>query len=391
MAAPQCILVVDDIERNRLWLADLLELRGYRVEQAASGREAIVMARRLMPDLILLDVVMPELDGFEVCRTLRSDAALAAVPIVMITALFDESDRQAAREQRVRGLEAGADDFLGKFPIEAELFARVRSLLRVKRLHDKLEGLEREQRESAAVLAERIEQQFRAADALRRLQRFFSPALAQRLLDDSGLADEVLASHRREITVLFADLRGFTAFAESVDPTTLMTVLGEFHASMGQAIHAHEGTLERFTGDGLMVFFNDPQSQPDHSERAVSLAREMLRCGDLLSQAWASRGLQLGLGLGASRGVATMGAVGFESRWDYAAIGPVTNRAARLCAKARAGELLVCSEVWKQLPAAQRNTDVRHEALAIEGMAGSMAVYRLTAATCALTSPSAAP
>jgi class 3 adenylate cyclase len=372
--------VVDDVERNRMWLADLLGLRGYRVEQAASGREAIEAARRLRPDLILLDVVMPDLDGFEVCRTLRADEALAAVPIVMITALFDENDRQTAREQRLRGLEAGADDFLGKLPLEAELFARVRSLLRVKRLHDRLARLEQEQRESAAVLAARIEQQVRAGDALRRLRRFFAPGLAQRLLDEGERADEMLASHRREITVLFADLRGFTAFAEAVDPSTLMAVLGEFHAAMGEAIHAHEGTLERFTGDGLMVFFNDPQSQPDHTQRAVRLAQEMLRCGELLSQAWAARGLRLGLGLGASRGVATIGAVGFESRQDYAAIGPVTNRAARLCAEAGDGELLVCAEVWKQLPAEQRVAEVVPEWLAIEGLAAPMPVYRLKAA-----------
>lgn len=365
------LLVVDDTPADRRQLTDrLLALQqDYEVEQAASGVEALEAARRSVPDLILLDVMMPDLNGFEVCRLLRADPAFAAVPIVLVTSLDASADR-------VRGLEAGADDFVSKPYKTEELRARIRSLLRVKSLYDQVAAQREELARWSATLSARVEAQVAQIERLARLKRFFSPALAERLVQDGDA--NPMRSHRQEISVLFADLRGFTAFAEAVEPEVLMRVLGEFHASMGEAIHRYEGTLERFTGDGLMVFFNDPEPQPDHAERALALALDMQARGAALSQRWRERGSVLDLGLGLSCGPATLGAIGFDDRQDYAAIGSVTNRAARLCARARAGELLVCDGLWQRLPAGARPPDARGpERLMLGGLADAVAVYRV--------------
>lgn len=367
------LLVVDDTPADRRQLVDrLLALQqGYEVDQAASGVEALEAARRALPDLILLDVMMPDLNGFEVCRLLRSDPAFAAVPIVLVTSLDASADR-------VRGLEAGADDFVSKPYKTEELRARIRSLLRVKLLYDQVAMQREELARWSATLSERVDEQVRQIERLARLKRFFSPGLAERLVQEGDA--NPMRSHRQEISVLFADLRGFTAFAEAVEPEVLMGVLGEFHASMGEAIHRHEGTLERFTGDGLMVFFNDPETQPDHAERAVALALEMQERGAALCRQWRERGSALALGLGASCGAATLGAIGFAGRQDYAAIGSVTNRAARLCAQARAGELLVCDGLWQRLPTSARPAGARGpERLVLAGVAEAVPVYRLGA------------
>lgn len=365
------ILVVDDTPADRRQLIDRLHAlrQGYELEQAASGMAAIDTARRWHPDLILLDVMMPDLNGFEVCRLLRAEPAFAAVPIVLVTSLDASADR-------VRGLEAGADDFVSKPYKTEELRARIRSLLRVKSLYDEVTAQREQLAEWSQTLSRRVDEQLRQLERLARLKRFFSPALAERLVQDGDA--NPMRSHRQEISVLFADLRGFTAFAEAVVPEVLMGVLGEFHASMGEAIHRHAGTLERFTGDGLMVFFNDPEPQPDHAERAVALALEMQARGVALSQRWRERGSVLGLGLGLSCGPATLGAIGFDDRQDYAAIGSVTNRAARLCAQARAGELLVCDGLWQRLPATARPAVARGpERLMLEGLAEAVAAYRV--------------
>jgi class 3 adenylate cyclase len=157
----------------------------------------------------------------------------------------------------------------------------------------------------------------------------------------AGDAEDPLKSHRREVTVVFLDLRGFTAFAETAEPEEVMGVLREYHAEMGGLILAHEGTLERFTGDGMMVFFNDPVPVPNPAERAVRMAlamRERLR--DLKAR-WRKRGVDLDLGVGIAQGYATIGAIGFEGRLDYGAIGTVTNLASRLCGEAKPGQILV--------------------------------------------------
>jgi class 3 adenylate cyclase/CheY-like chemotaxis protein len=334
------ILVVDDTPANVKLLEDLLGFHGYDVEAATSGEEALAAIRDRMPDLVLLDVLMPGLSGYDVCRAIRSDASLAMLPVVMVTAL-------EAREERVKGIEAGADDFLSKPVNPPELLARVRSLLRIRRLY---ETVQRQAEQLAAwnrTLEARVTEQVGHVEKLLRLKRFFSPQLAELIL--AGGADDPLESHRRDITVVFLDLRGFTAFSETSEPEEVMAALSEFHHAMGRRILEFQGTLERFTGDGLMVFFNDPLPIHQPARRAVEMAFAMQEDVLKLSAQWKKKGYALGLGIGISQGYATVGAIGFEGRIDYGAIGTVTNLANRLCDLAEPGHILVSQRVFAEV------------------------------------------
>jgi adenylate cyclase len=226
---------------------------------------------------------------------------------------------------------------------QAALVARVKSMLRIKQLHDTLHGLAEERAEWNRTLERRVEEQVGQLERLGKLKRFFSPQLAELIV--SGGADDPLKTHRREVTVVFLDLRGFTAFAETAEPEEVMSVLREYHAEMGKLILEHEGTLERFTGDGMMIFFNDPVPVLNPSERALRMAVAMRERVSQLSIEWHKRGYDLALGVGITQGYATIGAIGFEGRWDYGAIGTVTNLAARLCGEAKGGQVLVTSRV----------------------------------------------
>ena len=335
------ILVVDDVEKNVRLLADVLAAKGYRTTRALSGAAALEAIGAEPPDLVLLDVMMPGLDGYAVCRAIRADARTAVLPVVLVTALDPT-------QERVKGLEAGADDFLTKPVNQAELLARVRSLLRIKAYHDEIQRQKAELADWNRTLERRVADGVAQLERVGRLKRFFSPQLAQAIV--GGDADDPLRSHRREITVVFLDLRGFTAFTETADPEEVMGVLREYHAAMGRLITEHEGTLERFTGDGIMVFFNDPVPMPDATLRAVRMALRMQREVTRLADGWQRRGYELRLGIGIATGFATIGAIGFEGRIDYGAIGTVTNLAARLCSEAAGGEVLVSQRVMAALP-----------------------------------------
>jgi class 3 adenylate cyclase len=336
MSGPAKVLVVDDTPQNVKLLADLLSVKGYAVVTAASGPEALDKVEAERPDLVLLDVMMPGMSGYEVCRRIRENPATGILPVVMVTALDPG-------QERLKGLEAGADDFLSKPVNQAELLARVRSLVRVKQLYDTVQAQAAELAELNRTLEGRVREQVGQLERLGRLKRFFSPQLAELIV--AGDAEDPLRSHRREITVVFLDLRGFTAFAETAEPEEIMGVLREYHAEMGRLILAHEGTLERFTGDGMMIFFNDPVPVPNPAERAIRMALAMRdRVGELRVN-WTRLGYELDFGVGIAQGYATIGAIGFEGRWDYGAIGTVTNLAARLCGEARPGQILVSRRV----------------------------------------------
>jgi adenylate cyclase len=330
------ILIADDTPANVHILQARLSAHGYEVVTATDGEEALAATRSALPDLILLDVMMPKMDGLEVCRQIRADRRLPFIPIIMVTAKADTKDI-------VAGLEAGGDEYLTKPVDQAALVARVKSMLRIKDLHDTIEALAAERAEWNKTLEVRVEEQVGQLERLGRLKRFFSPQLAELIV--KGGADDPLQTHRREVTVVFLDLRGFTAFAETAEPEEVMAVLREYHAEMGRLILAHEGTLERFTGDGMMVFFNDPVPVPNPAERAVRMAVAMRDRVTALAAGWRKRGWDLALGVGVTQGYATIGAIGFEGRWDYGAIGTVTNLAARLCGEAKGGQILVSSRV----------------------------------------------
>jgi len=341
---PPRILIADDNPMNVDILQTRLAVHGYEILTAADGEVALAVARETQPDLILLDIMMPKMDGIQVCRHLKEDASLPFMPIIMVTAKTESKDI-------VAGLEAGADEYLTKPLDQASLVARVKSMLRIKALHDtvqeqatRLEAQSAELAEWNKTLEQRVQDQVTELERMGRLKRFFSPQLAELIV--SGGADDPLKSHRREITVVFLDLRGFTAFAETNEPEEVMGVLREYHALMGKLILDHEGTLERFTGDGMMIFFNDPVPIDNPAERAIRMAVAMQERVAELMVKWSKRGYDLGFGIGVAAGYATIGAIGFEGRWDYGAIGTVTNLSARLCGEAKPGQILISQRVF---------------------------------------------
>jgi len=343
MRDPARILVVDDVPDN----VDILQMRlasqGYEVVTASDGLEALEKTRELLPDLVLLDIMMPKMDGIEAVKRLKADPSLPFIPVILVTAKSDSKDV-------ITGLESGGDDYLVK-PVEhAALSARVRAMLRIKALHDTVQVQAQHLEEQAAELAawnktleERVSAQVGEIERVSRLKWFLAPQIAETIVSSGGEA--ILESHRRDIVALFCDMRGFTAFSETAEPEDVMAVLHEYHSALGPLIHRYEGTLERFTGDGMIVIFNDPVPCPDPALRAVRLALEMHDMVDSLARLWADRGHEIGFGVGIAQGYATLGRIGFEGRFDYTAMGTVTNLAARLCAEAKPGQILVTRRV----------------------------------------------
>jgi adenylate cyclase len=363
------ILVVDDTPANLKMLADVLAFKGYAVETASGGREALEKVRAARPDLVLLDVMMPDLNGYEVCRAIRADPDTGMLPVIMITALDPGTER-------VRGIEAGADEFLSRPINQPELLARVRSLIRIKSYYDTMQRQAEELRGWNETLEERVREQVAQLDRLGRLKGFFSAPLAEAIV--SGGADGLLRPHRREIVVLFLDLRGFTAFIESAEPEEVMGVLAEFHDVVGRLVTAHQGTIERFCGDGMMIFFNDPVELPDAPEVAAGMALALQAEFGALRERWAKRGFELDLGCGLALGYATLGTIGFAGRRDYAAIGSVTNLAARLCGEAKGGQLLTNRKTLSRIEGRVRAEAVG--ALALKGFAQPVEAFNIVGA-----------
>jgi adenylate cyclase len=333
------ILAVDDQPANLRLLDAVLSPRGYRLVVASSGEQALELLPSSGADLVLLDIVMPGIDGYEVCRRIRGAPETAFLPVVMITA--------SGNEEKTRAIEAGADDFVSKPFDQSELLARVASLARIKRYQDTITRQAAELAQWNAELEARVNRQLEELQRMNRLRRFLSPQVAELVINSGD--DSVLGSHRREIVVVFCDLRGFTAFAESSEPEEVMAVLAEYHSALGELIFRYQGTLERFTGDGLMVFFNDPIPLDKPAQHAVEMALAMRDRVRTLVEDWSRLGHDLGFGVGIAQGFATLGRIGFEGRFDYAAIGSVTNLAARLCAEAGPGQVLVSQRVFSAL------------------------------------------
>jgi adenylate cyclase len=366
MHDPPRILIVDDNETNRCLLTARLGAEGYETTEAENGERALAVAHEVAPDVVLLDVMMPKIDGFEVCRRMKGDPTLGFVPIVMVTARTDSKDV-------VTGLNAGADEYLTKPIDHAALVARVRSMLRIKELHDRVEAQAVELASWNRMLEQRVAEQLEQIERVSRLKRFLSPQIAELILSSSTY--EPLASHRRQVTIVFGDLRGFTAFAEIAEPEEVMAVMREYHATLGSLIHEFEGTLERFLGDGIMVIFGDPIPCPDPCERAVQMAVAMRGRLSELSSKWRRERHELGFGVGIAYGYATLGAIGFEDRSEYSAIGTVVNLAARLCAEARDGQILIDSKVRAALDG--RVTAEPAGELTLKGLRRPIAAYNV--------------
>jgi adenylate cyclase len=336
MHNPARILIVDDNETNRDILKTRLTVHGYDLLQAADGEEALAAVKEHRPDLVLLDVMMPKLDGIEVCRRLKADPALPFMAIILVTAKADSRDV-------VAGLEAGADEYLTKPVDQMALVARVKSVLRLKELHDRVTAQAADLAVWNRDLQQRVAEQVGEIERVGRLKRFLAPQIAELIVSSGN--DKILESHRREITVVVCDLRGFTAFSETAAPEDVMAVLREYQTNLGVLVDKFEGTVERFTGDGLMVWFNDPLPCDDPCGRAVRMGIEMRACIAACVADWRRRDHNLGFAIGMAHGYATLGRIGFERRFDYAAVGMVVNLAARLCGEAADGQILVDSKV----------------------------------------------
>jgi adenylate cyclase len=332
MHDPPRILIVDDNEANRDILATRLGTQGYAICEAADGEEAIAAAKTHPPDLILLDVMMPKLNGFEVCRRLKNDPTLPFMPIILVTSMADSKDI-------VAGLDAGADEYLTKPIDQAALMARVRSVLRLKALQDRVLAQAADLANWNRTLEQRVTEQVSEIERIGRLKRFLPPQIAQLVV--SGGHERMLESHRRDVTVLFCDLRGFTTFSEISEPEEVMLVLREYHMALGVLLNKFEGTVERFTGDGLLVIFNDPLPCPDPPMRAVQMALEMRDEVAKLSVKWSRSGHDIGFGIGIAHGYATLGTVGYEGQFQYSVTGKVANLASRLCDEAKNGQILI--------------------------------------------------
>jgi adenylate cyclase len=338
MSDPEKILVVDDVPTNVRLLEAVLVSKGYEVVSANDGEQAMELVASTQPDLVLLDVMMPGIDGYEVCRRLRENPETAVLPVVMVTASTNE---------KTKGIEAGADDLIGKPFDHDELLARVRSLLRIKRFHDTITAQTEELVDLNRTLEERVERQVLELERVQKLRRFLSPQLVDAIV--SAGDDAILQSHRRMVAMLFADLRGWTSFVDTVEPEELMQVLREFHGVIGRLVQRFDATVGFLEGDGVQLFFNDPHEVPDAPLRAVQLACALREEMATLTPEWRKRGYDLDLGSGIALGYATCGEVGFEGRSDYAAIGAVTNLASRLADEASAGQVLISQRLLAEI------------------------------------------
>jgi class 3 adenylate cyclase/CheY-like chemotaxis protein len=332
------ILVVDDVSKNVRLLEAILASEGYSVMSASSGPEALERMTVEPPDLVLLDIQMPGMNGYEVCRRIRENTATTFLPVVMVTS----SDS----EVRVNTIEAGADDFIEKPFNRHELLARVRSLLRIKQYHDTIEAQTVELAEWNKTLERRVDEQVDELQRMSSLRRFLSPTLAEVVLTQG---ESVLESHRREIAVLFADLRGWTSFSASTEPEEVMSVIQSFHSAVGELVLRFEATVGWFAGDGLMVWFNDPLPCADAPARAVRMAVEIRSAMSDLKATWRKRGHELGFSVGIALGYATLGKIGFDGRYDYGAVGSVLNLASRLCDEALPGQIVVSERILSEI------------------------------------------
>jgi adenylate cyclase len=357
---PPLILVVDDLWENLDIIRIRLEGQGYQVQTAADGEEAISKARELSPDLILLDIMMPKLDGISTLKILKQDQRLRFIPVVLLTAKSDRGDV-------IAGLDAGGDDYLAKPIDHASLMARVRSMLRLKQLHDELDALNQS-------LEKQVAQQVADIGRLARLRRFLPPQIAD-VIASSDARHTLLQSHRCEVSVLFCDLRGFTAFTETNEPEEVMSVLSEYHREMCALIDAYEGMIQGFAGDGLIAVFNDPVPCSDHAMRAVRLAAEMRGRTTELAAGWTRRGLDLGCGIGVALGYATLGTIGFEPRLEYSAVGTVMNLASRLSDQAKSGQIVVSQRVFSEVQSIVEAADLG--ALPLKGFSRPMQAYQI--------------
>lgn len=355
------VLVVDDDPDMRAFLARLLGAEGMSARTVADGEAALASIAATPPDLVLLDVMLPGVDGFTICERLKGDPATAMIPIVLITALEDQ-------ESRVRGIRAGGDDFLSKPVKREELLARVNTL---RRLHDTRRELE----------ARHLRAEVEKKEALHKaFTRYISPRIAERIIADlGGSAPFRQAAQRVDVVALFADLRGFTRLTERTGVDEVVGLLNEYFSVLTEVAYRHDGTIFSMAGDALLVGFNVPFPQPDAAARAWRTARGMVASLAPVLATWTQRGgTPTGVGIGIASGEAILGNIGSPHYMSHTIIGNAVNTAARLQHMAGAGEALVSGTVYQAIRdlvpagAATPRGDV-----ALRGKAEATAVYSI--------------
>ena len=365
------ILIVDDVPANLALLVEIFRPY-YRTMVATHGDKALeIAASSDPPDLILLDVMMPGRDGYEVCQLLKASPATQSIPVIFVTSMDEEQDE-------AKGLAMGGVDYVTKPITPAIVIARVKTHLaasqHARELEVMVQKLEFQARELLVLnqtLEQRVEKGIEQVKRLDRLKRFFSPSVVEVLL--AGSADDPMKSRRRDVAAVFLDLRGFTAFTEVSEPEDVLTVICEYHEAMGELVMAYNGTVERFAGDGILIYFNDPVPVANPAAVAVRMAIDMQRRFLTLGEGWQSRGYQLSMGIGIAQGFATIGAIGFEGRRDYGVIGTVSNLASRLCGEALGGQILVSQRVYGAIQSFANAQSVGD--LELKGFRSPMAAY----------------
>jgi class 3 adenylate cyclase len=314
------VLVADDNNDSRQLLVDIVSGMGHDIVEAANGIDALALAQSQLPDLILLDVTMPGMSGFDVCARLKSDVTTQQIPILMLTALSDV-------DHRVQGLKLGADDYLGKPFNPRELVERVRTRLRSKVETDELRAMQFNIRKT--------------------FERFVSPSVVEQLLHDPTRVQ--LGGRLQEVTVMFADLEGFTSISEYTEPVKLLTILNLYHTMMVGMIREHGGTVDKFTGDGVIALYNTPLEQTDHALRAVLTALHIRDSLPSFHQQFEVM-YQIPINFGIHTGMAVVGNVGAPDIMNYTAVGDTVNLAARLQGISRAGQILISHATCEKLP-----------------------------------------
>ena len=354
------VLVVDDDPDMAAFLSRMLAGEGMHAETVADGAAALAAVAASRPDLVLLDVMLPDASGFEICERLKADAATALIPVVLVTALED-------RASRVRGIEAGADDFLHKPVRREELVARVKTL---RRLHETRRELE----------ARRLAAEVERKEAIHKaFSRYVSPRLTARIIGEASGAPFKAQPERADVVALFADLRGFTRITETVGVETVVDMLNEYFSVLTEAAYEHEGTIFNMAGDSLLVGFNVPFAQPDAPARAWRTALDMVSRFAHVSADWRQRhGIATGVGIGMSRGEAIIGNVGSPHFMSYTIIGDTVNTAARLMQMAQASEVLVSGSLYDSMRALLPGEGVQSRGeVALRGKSGTIPVYSI--------------
>ncbi len=347
MSRPSKILIVDDEPFNVDYLEQELEDLGYETVSAKNGQEALERVAAESPDLILLDVMMPIMDGFAVCRILKGNEETRLIPIVIMTALDGIEDR-------IKGIEAGADDFLTKPVNQRELLARIQTTLKLKHVVDR-----------------KISELRRAKDHFAK----FVPEAVKRLVAANPEAPE-LAKRERDVSVLFLDITGYARLSEQLPPEVLNALVERYFSSFLDDIQTAGGDINETAGDGFMAIFQEADAQM-HAIRAVDTALALLDATGVLNRE--NRTHPLAIHMGINSGIALVGSTRFEglrgTRWTFTASGPVTNLAARLAGVAGAGQILAGPETVRRLGNRYRWENLGREGL--KNIADAIDLFRI--------------